>query len=595
MAVSILKTGGRNRQGVLKTVIGRSLAPLIGLLVVLGQVSPGQDVAGKEIVYPGKDFAKLDTFEGLNLEDADKLFGKKDYKGAFAAYKAYSFEFGKSKALPYVLLRMGRCLQLVEKRNQAIKAYQDVVDYFPDSVRYAAGALFHMGECHGLNGDEDKKTSTWAKMVKDDDYVTQPNSGTALAYLGTAMEKRKKFDEATGYHWRTAVAFVKTNPRAADEARRAVIAHYVRRNPGHEKLKEFYIEASGFDGRGSKTGEPEEDVRYWATVIETALRTSGEEGKRQEVCRYWGNKMGDRFVVNDDLRKRWCDVMYASEKDPESWKARLDKQFGHKPATMARVLKWCEFYREVPEARSAFFAKQSPSLLAGMKTAGKMSLMNSLRHPLGMHDEAQAVMRSIKTGSLSDEELAAYGAFAGYYESEEAVLRYFARIKDKTRAAKARFDYYNARSHRNPPNMEKALVELPLLLKDPKYAGGLMMRKAVFLQKLGRHEEAIKAFRTANEQPASTWGETDCLVALKQYGKAIKTVAQLESVGGSNAAEAGLKVADIYRVSGDKGKEVTQLRLLLKRYPKSKQSSEAHNRLESYGVALVGGESEAEE
>ncbi|MEJ6718154.1 MAG: tetratricopeptide repeat protein, partial [Akkermansiaceae bacterium] len=136
--------------------------------------SAGQDVAGQEILYPGKEFAKLDTFEGVNLEDADKLYGKKDYKGAFAAYKAYSFEFAKSEALPYVLLRMGRCLQKVEKRNAAIKVYQDVVDYFPDAVRYAAAALYHMGECHGLNGDDAKKTAVWAKMVKDDDYVTQP-------------------------------------------------------------------------------------------------------------------------------------------------------------------------------------------------------------------------------------------------------------------------------------------------------------------------------------------------------------------------------------------------------------------------------------
>jgi hypothetical protein len=40
---------------------------------------------------------------------------------------------------------------------------------------------------------------------------------------------------------------------------------------------------------------------------------------------------------------------------------------------------------------------------------------------------------------------------------------------------------------------------------------------------------------------------------------------------------------------------VKQLRAVLKRYPKSGESSQAHNRLEAYGVPLVGGESEAEE
>ena len=49
-----------------------------------------------------------------------------------------------------------------------------------------------------------------------------------------------------------------------------------------------------------------------------------------------------------------------------------------------------------------------------------------------------------------------------------------------------------------------------------------------------------------------------------------------------------------YRASGDKGREVGQLRTVLKRYPKSGESSQAHNRLESYGVALTGGESETD-
>jgi hypothetical protein len=47
-------------------------------------------------------------------------------------------------------------------------------------------------------------------------------------------------------------------------------------------------------------------------------------------------------------------------------------------------------------------------------------------------------------------------------------------------------------------------------------------------------------------------------------------------------------------MSGDKAREVNQLRTVLRRYPKTGESAAAHDRLESYGVALVGGESEAE-
>ena len=101
----------------------RFVLPFLPLLGVLATPVQAQK-AGEEITSPGEAFAKLDTFEALNLEDADKLYSKKDYKGAFAAYKAYSFEFAQSRSLPYVLLRMGRCLHQLEKRNAADRRQQ---------------------------------------------------------------------------------------------------------------------------------------------------------------------------------------------------------------------------------------------------------------------------------------------------------------------------------------------------------------------------------------------------------------------------------------------------------------------------------------
>ena len=78
-----------------------------------------------------------------------------------------------------------------------------------------------------------------------------------------------------------------------------------------------------------------------------------------------------------------------------------------------------------------------------------------------MHEEAQAVMRSVKLGDLSDEEIKRFAALAADYQPEEQILAYFARMKDKLFATKARFDYYNGRSHRNPPFMEKAWRRSP--------------------------------------------------------------------------------------------------------------------------------------
>lgn len=567
---------------------------LLTLLLVPSNVL-GAGQAGEEILYPGEAFAKLDTFEAVNLEEADKKFSAGDVKGAYASYKAFSFEFPKSKAMAYVQLRLGRCLHKLDKRLAAIKAYQDVVDYFPDDVRHAAAALYYIGECHSQNGDAEKQASTWAKLVKDDGYVTQPNSGTALAYLGAEMLKLGKFAEAAEYQWRTAVAFQKTNHGAAAAARKAVLEHFAVRSPDHDKLKEFFVAASGFDGSGRNTDKPEENGGYWLTVLDSALG-SKDAAVREKACAYWSAKMGDRFTDNDALRKQWFDALFAHEKSVEGWVARLEKQFATKPVSLDRILQWCAYYKADPKRRSAFFSTHAKTLLASMKPEELMQLVGRLRaNHLEMYEEARTVLRSIKLADLSDADLVRYANLAAYDQTEEEVLGILARVKDKMYATKARFDYYLGRSHKNRPFMEKALAEIPELMKSPKYADGLIWTKANLLQGVGRHEEAIKAYREANRQPDSTWEISNCLVALKQYDQAVKTVSELEAVGGATASAAAYRVADIYRISGDKGREVKQLQTLMRRYPKSRETSEANVRLENYKAAVVGGEAEAEE
>lgn len=228
-----------------------------------------------------------------------------------------------------------------------------------------------------------------------------------------------------------------------------------------------------------------------------------------------------------------------------------------------------------------------------MKPDEKMKVTGRLFHPLKMLEEAQMVLRSIKLSDLDDAQLIQYSNLAANFQSEDEIMGILSRVKDKLLATKARFDYYNRRSHRNAPYMEKALAEIPALMKSPKYAEGLVWTKAGLLRGLGRHEEAIKAYRSANRQPDSTFEIAHCLVALKRHQEAVKILKEIENaVGGSTAPRAAMRIAEIYRNAGDKGREVTTLRRVLSAYPKSRESSDAHNRLESYGVALTGGESD---
>lgn len=567
--------------------------PII-LFLVLAAPWLSLSVLADEVVYPGEAYAKLDTFEAVSLRDADKLYIKNDYRGAYAAYKAYSTEFPHGKALPYALLRMGRCLHMEGKRNTAIKAYQDVVDYFPNDVRYAAAALFYIGQCHLQNGNEDQCLAVWAKMVKDKDYVQQANSGSALTALAEAMQKRGDFEEAASYQWRTAVNFRQSNPRAAEDARNSVVYHYVVRSPNQEKLLAFCNEVGGF-GWQQRIDKPEENPVYWRHVLNVALGAKVEEKKREDVCRYWDAQMGDRFTENDSLRVDWFNVRLVYDKDVQAWGKRMFAQFELKPATLDRVRDWLGNFMAYPGLKTEFYQKYGQPLVAGLNNEQKLALVDFLRQRVRMPDEALVVLHSVRTQEMDDAALRRYAFVVVDFEGEEAFLRAVEKMKDKTAAAGTRFDFYYGRAFRNSDYQNKALAELPLLTKVSDNPQQFVWPHATLLQWQGQYEEAIKLYRKDNRQPESSWRIIDCRVAMKDYASAIQLAGELESLGGDIAAAACLRAADIYRSSGDKAKEVQQLQLVLRRYPKSGQSSTAHERLENYGVKLIGGESKAEE
>ena len=564
---------------------------VVGVLLLMACVP----AHAEEVLYPSADFAKLDTFESIAVEDADKLFIKGDYPGAYAAYKAYSIEFAQGKALPYVLLRMGRCLHLAGKRNTAVKAYQDVVDYFPNDVRYAAAAMYYIGQCHEQNGNEDKALATWAKMVKDKAYVAQANSGTALTKLAAAMQKRGDFNEAAEYQWRTAVAFRESNRQAAEAARRSVEYHYTVRSPNQGKLLAFCKEVGGF-GWHTNIDKPEDSTTYWRHVLGLALdgRHKLEAEERIEVARYWDGQMGDRFAEDDDLRVRWFNARLAHDKNAEAWAKRMDAQFKLQPVSIKRVKDWLNYYSSFPKVRAAFYKTHGEPLLSGLSTDEKIALLTHLRHPLRMHDEAKQVLGTIRTNGMDDPKIAQFAGYIAEYEGEDAFLLTVNKIKDKTYAAKVRFDYYFARSHRNRENQDKALAEVGVLSKSPDYAQAVVWPHANIMQWQGEYEQAIKLYRAANRQPQSAWAIIDCRTSMKDYAKAIQLCEELYSIS-SEAAKACFRVADIYRVAGNKSKEVEQLQLVLRRHKGTRESSEAHQRLEKYGVKIIGGESEAKE
>ncbi|KKK47809.1 hypothetical protein LCGC14_3151450, partial [marine sediment metagenome] len=178
-----------------------------------------------EIHYPDADFKRLDTFEAHSLTKADKAYNQKNYKQAHALYQSFTLEFGKSKAVPFALLRIGRCRHKLGKRHKAVDEYQEVLDYFPNRVRYAAAALYSQGLCFWQNGEEAKALAKWMEMAKDTEYAKHFLAAPALNQLATSLAKKGEADKAAGYYAKVAVNFRSSNRNAAAHAMENVIYH----------------------------------------------------------------------------------------------------------------------------------------------------------------------------------------------------------------------------------------------------------------------------------------------------------------------------------------------------------------------------------
>ena len=115
-------------------------------------------------------------------------------------------------------------------------------------------ALYHIGECHELNGDTSKAIKAWAKLAEDKEYRKQPLGASAINYLADYLTKNEKAAEAVKYYRQVAVDFRKENPEASRHAMAAAIHYYVRLSPGEPEYRKFYTDMGRFghhprDGR----------------------------------------------------------------------------------------------------------------------------------------------------------------------------------------------------------------------------------------------------------------------------------------------------------------------------------------------------------
>jgi TolA-binding protein len=342
---------------------------LVVLAAATGAANP------QETGLANEERAKLDTFAGVSIDKADKVFAAKDWSRALAEYDAFIVQFPESKVTPYAILRKGRCLQEMQKRFEAIKVYQEVLDFFPDDVKYAAAALFRIGESHAQNGDIAKAMKAWFDLSEDQDYVKQPVGAQALNGLAENLIRQGKADEGIKRFEQVAVEFRTANGDAARAAIARVVPHHIRGTPDLKKLRDFYVAARTFEHNPhAPAGDLATDEAFWRTVRKAIEQnntfTEVQKGEREVFYRYWAGQLQAALPADDEQQIALADYIRAADRDDAAWAARLDKQFAahQKDGNFARVIRWIgafigggnpakaeEYYRKLD------FAKMSTS------------------------------------------------------------------------------------------------------------------------------------------------------------------------------------------------------------------------------------------
>jgi len=559
----------------------------LGFLSVLAGIATAGQL---DVQLSEKQWMKLESFEAHSLSEADSRYTQKHWREAVAAYDSFVAEFPTSKGVPYSLTKKGLALENDDKRFKAIEAYQEILDYFPNEIAFAAPALFYTGRCHSRNGDLENALKNWAEMVTDEDYTKHPLAAFALNSLASNLMKQKRTVDAIKYYRRSAVEFKNTNHDARWAALPRVVSYYVRTAPNEAELRKFYIETSTFHHRPHRVAKDlNVDRTYWAQVKGHVLSNGGfpkdKVKERKAYYQYWTPKVADKFLGDDDYQKSVIDMYFLAEDDLAKWHERLDQQFARfqKEGDFDRITKWIRWYRSYPKKVEAYYGRYN---FEKMTTAQITTVIYMFYSELGNAKLARNLLAKLRWDDMTDGTIVsvARNLWSRDTKMVEPVL---AKVRSEEYRKWETLDFFHGMYDSLTDSQRKRCLPLALDVTTlDRYAQQAWYYKAHFHVWRGEYQQAIAAFRQVDDPRKTAWEIVDALLAWKKPEQAVQELLEIEQFIKEFAPTAALRIADVYRSTKERKREVSALRRVLKRYPVASQSRTAHVRLEGLGESI---------
>ncbi len=567
------------------------------LLVVLPVVATARDRDQYEVQYPEAGWTRLGTFEAHSLSLADKAFKDRKYREAITLYDAFIAQFMDSAALPYALMRKGRSLQHDGKRFEALREYAEVLDYFPNNATFAGAALYYTGQVHWENGAIEPAMRAWAQMAQDQDYRRHRLAAYALNALGDNLMRQERYREAVHYY-RQVMDDFKTDRPAREHVIPRVITHLVRRQPDEGELRAFYRQAGAFHPhRPAEVPEDlESDRDYWSAVIRAVNdnRSFGDdaETERRRFFSYWAARLDGRFESWDHYRIALADYRLQADGNLEQWFERLDRQFEAHQETddFDRVTRWISLYRNHRDKLDAYYRNYRFEAMAPAQVVALMRILYEAEHT----DMARNLISRLRYDDMTDREIHDLCRQVIEHYDRDRFDEVCLRMTDNAYAKSVLLEfYYRIRQHHHLSlNARQQANCLPLAEEVAgleQYAQRGWWIKGEFLFMDRKWEEAISAYRTADNPTANLFRIAQCHERLQAIERAVQQLTEIENFFPRDASRAAYEVAEVYRRASDAARQVASLRRVMSRYPDSRESRDAHVALQRLDVSQIGG------
>ncbi|MFW5882084.1 MAG: tetratricopeptide repeat protein [Planctomycetota bacterium] len=551
---------------------------------------------------------KLSDWEARTLQQADASFAKGDFKGAWAKYERFVKENPRSKGVSYALLRKGRCLQLSGRLNLAIEQYQEVIDFFPNDIRYAAAAYYYKGACQRADQEVGKAMNTWAELTKYPPYKREPLAAGAINTLAEWLLKEKpdRVTEAIEHFRDVAVEFRPTerddphgNKGESQRAMKYVVDHYIRRAPDEGQLRKFYHEMRGcYRYHGSDFPQEPKDLlddrQYWHWVMRMVdgYRRHGDlnAAKRKEVFGYWAQQADGRFGDWDEYQMTKADWYLVADGDTTAWMRRLDEQFDahQKQGDWQRILTWISHYAEADQVEKVkeYYGKLD---FAKMENGTIIQLLRVMADRLEDRTLAGNVFSKIRIDELDDRAL---GELASYLWKRE--------MPDRAKRLCQAFENENAgkfmllgflQRGENETDIQEALDLADELMGVEEYSSSAAFIKGDILFEQKDYKKAIPAYQLSEDFPRNAYQVAECYMRLGRLDSAIEELNVIEGlVEKPNDKAASVWQAAKYYGQAKKAKQqVSAMRKLTRTYKGTGYDSKAHVWLEDHNLKAGGG------